>query len=186
MTRELRSIRSEMVFPLSITLTFPISIIGFWLLSRGTLPVQALIVMVGAFAMSITWTVMSLGELTNSERVSAKAEDRAEAQRELAIASHALLEPVYAISPLTGAASIVVTDAHGICPRGFQIDDKVTANAEGLLSRPLCRAAAGVLAALVNEAMGERGFTPQVSCICPMGNRHITFELRPQALLRAN
>lgn len=63
---EQRSIRSGLLFPLIITLTFPVVILGFWLLSGGTLPAQALMVMIGAFAMSLAWMFMSLNERTVS------------------------------------------------------------------------------------------------------------------------
>ena len=181
---EQRSKRSGLLFPLIITLTFPVVILGFWLLSGGTLPAQALMVMIGAFAMSLAWMFMGLNERT----VSAEAgiAGYTEVARELAIAGHALLEPVYAIGPSAGAVSFVVTDASGICPRGFQVNDVFSANEEGGLSRPLCKAAVGVLEALAKDAEGGNGFTPQVSCICPVGDRHVTFELRTKALTTTN
>jgi hypothetical protein len=175
-----------MVFPLTITLAFPVVIIGAWLLSGGALPTQALIVMIGAFAMSIVWMFMSLNERTAADEAGARAASEAFVEREPAIVGHALLEPVYAISPSAGAASFVVTDAAGICPRGFKVNDVFTADAEGRLSRPLCKAAASTLEALVQDARGENGFTPQVSCICPMGDRHLTFEFRKQTLISTN
>ncbi len=184
--KERLSIRSEMAFPLFITLAFPVLIIGAWLLSGGTLPTQALMVMIGAFAMSIVWTFMSLNERTAADEAGARAAGHTELDREPAIAGHALLEPVYAISPSVGGATFVVTDALGVCPRGFQVSDVFSADAEGRLSRPLCKAAAGTLEALAKEAKGGDGFTPQVSCICPMGDRHLTFELRPRALIVTN
>ena len=178
-----RSIRSEMVFPLTITLAFPVVIIGAWLLSGGAMPTQALMVMIGAFAMSIVWAFMSLDERTSADEAGARAAGQAFVEREPAIAVQALMEPAYAMSPSVEGASFVVTDAFGICPRGFQVNDVITANAEGRLSRPFCKAAISALEALVQEARGGNGFTAQVSCICPMGDRHLTFELRPQTLI---
>lgn len=175
-----------MVFPSIITLTFPVVIIGAWLLSGGTLPMQALIVMIGALAMSIAWTFMSLNGRTAKGEAGTRAASQAGMERQLAIAGQALMESVYAISPSIGRASFAITQAAGICPRGYQINDVFIVNAEGQLSRPLCKAAVGALEALAQDAEGGSGYTPQVSCICPMGGRHLTFELRRRSLISTN
>lgn len=72
-----------------------------------------------------------------------------------------------------------VVGAMGTCPGGFRIGDSLIISAKGELSAPICSAAIAALEPLTRDTSSEAGFSPRVSCVCPLGERHLTFAVRP-------
>ena len=96
------------------------------------------------------------------------------------------LELVYTFPSPTTPSMAEVTGAVGVYPRGIGVGDQITIYADGRLSRPLCRAAAGALAPLLQSMSEGRDFEAEASCECPLVNSWLTFAPRTTASVGAN
>lgn len=169
---------SDLAFPLSTAIGIPVVIIAVWLALRDQLPMQALAVMGGAYAMGLAWAFMSIAQ--RGQEASA---------RPLAVASPEgvpglELVDTMPVPPIPRA--ITVIGAVGVCPRGLKVGDQLDVNAQGRPSAPLCRAAVDALRPLLID--GYTGDDPEarVRCVCPLAGHRLTFVVSPASEVSVN
>jgi hypothetical protein len=78
------------------------------------------------------------------------------------------------LAPLWPAAVQVAT-ATGVCALGFRPGDTWVIDANGRLSRPLCRPMANALSSILQAPWGE--VEESVACVCPLADRQLVFSV---------
>ena len=134
--------------------------------------------------MAVSWLVMNYLNTrtvvaTGATKVQTNAQAKAERMRIMQW-SWPALELMPSVEAQAIAHSIEITAAIGICPRGFKVGDHITAEVDGTLSRPICRAAIAALNPMLDAEADLNGGTEsqtQVSCLCPLAMRHLTFSI---------
>ena len=159
----------KLVIALAVAAGLPAMIIGEKLVLGDGLPVQAIAVMIAAYAVGLFWA--GVGVARSTETVAGLAPGVDAAVREHMPALELLDTVPYVAQP----ASVRVTGGSGACPWGLQVGDRLGIEAGGRLSSPLCRTAVAALGPALGrlEDGGDRGTA--VSCRCPMADRHRTF-----------
>ncbi|MCH8206702.1 MAG: hypothetical protein IH956_06820 [Chloroflexi bacterium] len=169
--------RSGFVFPVATALGFPVIIIGGKLILGDALPLQAMAVMFGAYALALVWAAMGMTFV----------DEGAPANHEVASAAPAQtpgLELLYTVPLQMAPATVGVVGAAGSCPWGLVVGDRLEVDALGRLSRPLCKTAVEALSAALRRSTPGSDFNAHVSCRCPLAGGHRTFEVgAPSAAL---
>ncbi len=142
-----------------------------------SMPPQGLVVIAGAFAMYLLWARLS-ATLGREETRSQPAEA---ADAMASAAQIPGLELLYDVPAPPVAATVAVMSAVGQCPRGLVPGASFEIDREGRLSAPLCRTAVMALAPVMAQRSSGRGPGSQVSCRCPVADRHLTFSVGPAA-----
>lgn len=174
---------SDLIYPAMVILGLPAIAGAVWLLSGGTVPMESLLVMAGAYVMAVSWSAMSILN-ARSATTTALAIPQTQSAAMVTVESMRVMQSwpaldlVQSIAPQSSPQSIEVTAAVGICPRGFKEGDKITVQRDGTLSRPICRTAISALnPAFEARADSDNGADSQVSCLCPIAMRHLTFSI---------
>ena len=181
--RDFRAVHVRTNPPLTAAavLGLPVLAGGAWLLSGGAIPIESLAVMAGVYLMAIWWSVMNLLDARASTSTSlalpqSAAMVTAESMR--LMQSWPALELMPSLSAQGTSRSIEITTTFGICPRGLRVGDHIVVEPDGTLSRPICRTAVTALnSALESVAESCGGTYGQVSCLCPLALRHLTFSV---------
>lgn len=70
-------------------------------------------------------------------------------------------------------ATIQVATAAGVCALGFRSGDTWVIDADGRISRPLCRPMTTALSSLLRAPLGE--VERSMACVCPLADRELVF-----------
>ena len=85
--------------------------------------------------------------------------------------------PSSPILPVT----VGVAGATGGCPLGFRPGQRWGIDADGQISRPLCRPAVDALESLI-PTLTEDDWEHGIPCRCPMGDREVVFEIESKGV----
>lgn len=139
-------------------------------------PVEALVVLVGVFAMGLVWAGMS--SLAKFDELRGLGWATKAARRTVLTAAPAVRLPAMAggISAQSGPLTLTAVGGAGGCPRGFQAGDKWLVGRDGQLSPRLCTAALDVLEpVLAGFKQNDHASAERVSCTCPARGYQLTF-----------
>ena len=173
--------RANLVLYAAVIFGMPAIAGGSWLLSGGSIPLQSLVVMAGAYVMALSWSAMNVLNARAAPATSAAIPQPAaimSKENMRAIQSWPALDLMQSVAAQRIPRSIEITAAVGVCPQGFREGDRITVERDGTLSQPLCRTAVDALN-LAFETGDEygNGTDCQLSCLCPLAMRHLTFSI---------
>lgn len=181
---------TDLILPAAVILGIPTIIGVTWVLSGGNIPLSALVVLAGVYVLALSWSTMSILNARSAASTSMATRPPANmvtADSLRVMQSWPALELVPSIAAQRAARSVEVTAAVGICPRGFKEGDRITVERDGTLSPPICRTAvAALIPALEAGEEGSNGAVCQVSCLCPLAMRHLTFSIGREQLAALN
>ena len=180
---------TNLIIPLAVIFGMPVVAGVVWLLSGGTIPLQSLVVMAGVYVMALSWSVMHFLNARTMAASLATTQSTALVTMESmqVMQSWPMLDLVHSVAAQPSPRLIEVTAEIGICPRGFKSGDLITVGRDGTLSRPICRSAVAALnPALEAGAESGNGSEAQVSCLCPLPMRHLTFSIGREQVASLN
>lgn len=180
---------TELILTAAVIFGLPAIVGGTWLLSGGAIPLQSMVVMAAVYVMAVSWSVMNILKVRTTTTALAIPRPAAMVTMESirVMQSWPALELMPSVAAQPTSRSIEVTAAVGICPRGFKEGDRITVGRDGTLSRPICRTAVAALnPAMEAGAESSNGPQCQVSCLCPLAMRHLTFSIGREQLTFAN
>ncbi|MFQ6030425.1 MAG: hypothetical protein ACE5Q6_23365 [Dehalococcoidia bacterium] len=73
--------------------------------------------------------------------------------------------------------TVGVAGTTGVCPVGYRNGRVWFVGHDGHISRPLCRPGVTAITSAL-QAWSGAGLEVDVSCLCPLGHREVTFALR--------
>ena len=166
---------SDGAFQLTLLLGVPVIIAGAWVLSPSGLPGTALAVLAGVYIMGAVWTALSFVEARRRSVVGSRRIEASNGATARFVFELPELRLIDAVTAPGSPRAIHVRSSVGECPYGLKADDSFLVAPNGRMSRPLCQTAVDVVTPLLSDGEGTEDGATGVSCVCPLGGRHVTF-----------